>query len=65
MADASESGHGSLACDCDLEEARAEAARGTEGLWGTYSEMERGGGSRRRGGPTFPTTGGPPGGAGA
>eukprot|EP00959_Pyramimonas_sp_CCMP1952_P105527 2206108-Pyramimonas_sp.AAC.1 len=46
MTDASESGYGSLACDCDPEEARAEAARGTGGLRGpqveeTYAEMER------------------------
>eukprot|EP00959_Pyramimonas_sp_CCMP1952_P332973 6972648-Pyramimonas_sp.AAC.1 len=31
MADASESGYG---CDCDPEETRAGAARGTERLWG-------------------------------
>eukprot|EP00959_Pyramimonas_sp_CCMP1952_P022043 463376-Pyramimonas_sp.AAC.1 len=46
MADASESGYGSSACDGDPEEARAEAARGTEGLRGpqveeTYTERER------------------------
>eukprot|EP00959_Pyramimonas_sp_CCMP1952_P136744 2861565-Pyramimonas_sp.AAC.1 len=38
MADASESGCGSLACDCDPEEARAEAGRGAEGLWGPQME---------------------------
>ena len=46
MTDASEEGYGALACDCSEEEARAEAARGTEGLWGPqveekYTEMER------------------------
>ena len=39
MTDASDAGYGALACDCSAEEARAAAAKGTDGLWGPRAEQ--------------------------